>query len=360
MTGKLNTQFEHGLRDMIMKTKTGKHPISKYLTGIFASLALAVSAHAAEPIPLTMCAFTFMGEGGPEHQALLDYQTAALSWGVKLTLKPYINEKIVAEEMKSGVCDIANMTSIQARNFNKFTGTLDSPAAIPSYKHLQIVLETLAKPSAAKYMRVGDYEVVGIQPAGEVFLFTNDRKLQSLSDMAGKRIAILDSMPEMRQLVLDLGMTPVSSTMTNMFQKFNNGATDITAGPAIVYELMELHKGLLPNGGILNMPLVQGNNQFVARWNKLPEGFGQKSRDYFIANFDKSLSIIRSAEDKIPKDLWVSLPESRKDEYDQQTRNIRLAFRDQNIYDAKMLTLLRKVRCQVDATLAECTSATAE
>ena len=70
--------------------------------------------------------------------------------------------------------------------------------------------------------------------------------------------------------------------------------------------------------------------------------------------------MIRAAEDKIPKELWVSLPESRKDEYDQQTRNIRLAFRDKNIYDAKMLTLLRKVRCQVDGTLAECTAQGAE
>lgn len=347
-------------RDMNMKTSSFKRLIQRSLTGVLASVALAASAYAAEPVPLTMCAFTFMGEGGPEHQALLDYQTAALGWGVKLTMKPYINEKIVAEELKSGICDLANMTSNQARNFNKFTGTLDSPAAIPSYKHLKIVLETLAKPTAAKYMQVGDYEVVGIQPAGEVFLFTNDRKLQSLSDMAGKRIAILDTMPEMRQLVLDLGMTPVSSTMTNMYQKFNNGATDITAGPAVVYDLMELHKGLKPNGGILNMPLVQGNNQFVARTSKLPAGFAQKSREYFVNNFDKNLGMIQSAEQKIPKDLWVPLPESRKDEYDQQTRNIRLAFRDKSIYDAKMLTLLRKVRCQVDGTLAECTAQGAE
>lgn len=343
-----------------MKKTTLKRFVQHSLAGMLSSIALAAGVQAAELVPVTMCAFTFMGEAGPEHQALMDYQTAALSWGVKLELKPYINEKIVAEELKSGVCDIANMTSNQARNFNKFTGSLDSPAAMPSYKHLQIVLETLAKPSASKYMRVGDYEVVGIQPAGEVFLFTNDRKLQSLSEMAGKRIAILDTMPEMRQLVLNLGMTPVSSTMTNMYQKFNNGATDITAGPAIVYDLMELHKGLKPNGGILDVPLVQANNQFVARWSKLPEGFAQKSREYFINNFDKNLAMIHSAEQKIPKDLWIPLPDSRKDEYDQQTRSIRVAFRDKNIYDAKMLTLLRKVRCQVDGTLAECTAQGAE
>lgn len=343
-----------------MKFKIVKQWLMNGVAAAVAAGAMAGNAIAAEPVPITMCAFTFMGEGGPEHQALLDYQTAALGWGVKLTMKPYINEKIVAEEMKAGVCDLANMSSIQARNFNKFTGTLDAPASMPTYKHLQMVMGTLAKPNAAKYMRVGDYEVVGIQPAGQVYLFTHDRKLQSLSDMAGKKIAILDTMPEMRQLVLDLGMTPVSSTMTNMFQKFNNGATDITAGPAIVYELMELNKGLGTTGGILNMPLVQGNNQFIARSSKLPADFAQKSREYFANNFEKNLAIIRAAEDKIPKELWVALPENRKDEYHQQTRNIRLNFRSQNIYDTNMLTLLRKVRCQIEATLAECTSADAE
>ena len=131
-------------RDTNMKTTSLKRRLQHSVAGLLAGVALAAGAYAAEPVPLTMCAFTFMGEGGPEHQALLDYQTAALGWGVKLTLKPYINEKIVAEELKSGVCDLANMTSTQMRNFNKFTGTLDSPAAIPSYKHLKIVLDTLA------------------------------------------------------------------------------------------------------------------------------------------------------------------------------------------------------------------------
>ncbi|CBL43592.1 RND type efflux pump involved in aminoglycoside resistance [gamma proteobacterium HdN1] len=341
-----------------MKIKTVKSWLAKSIAALIAGGALA--AHAAEPTPITMCAFTFMGEGGPEHQALLDYQTAALSWGVKLTLKPYINEKIVAEELKSGVCDIANMSSVQARNFNKFTGTLDAPASMPTYKHLQMIMGTISKPNAAKYMRNGDYEVIGIQPAGQVYLFMNDRSIQGLSDMAGKKIGILDTMPEMRELVTGLGMTPVSSTMTNMFQKFNNGATDITGGPAIVYDLMELHKGIGTKGGILSVPLIQSNNQFVARWSKLPEGFAQKSREFFVNNFDKNLAVIRTAEDKIPKNLWVSLPDSRMGEYDLQTRNIRLKFRSQNIYDAKMLTLMRKVRCQLDATLGECTAADAE
>ncbi len=129
-----------------MKTKI-KNQISKLIAGLGAGLLMA-SAQAAEPVPVKMCAFMFMGEGGPEHQALLDYQAAALTWGAKLEMRTYVNDKIVAEELKAGNCDLANMPSLQARNFNKFTGTLDAPAAMPTYDHLRTVLQTLAKPSA--------------------------------------------------------------------------------------------------------------------------------------------------------------------------------------------------------------------
>ena len=47
-------------------------------------------------------------------------------------------------------------------------------------------------------------------------------------------------------------------------------------------------------------------------------------------------------------------------EYNAQTRKVRVALRDQGQYDERMLTLLRKIRCSKDATLAECTAANPE
>lgn len=324
------------------------------------TLLFASQVNAAKTKTIKMCAFTLLGEGGPEFQVLQDYQAAALDWGVKLKLKAYMSEKVVAEELKAGRCDIANMTGMQVRQFNKFTGTLDSPGSIPSYEHLKMVLSTLAKPSAEKYMQQGEYEVVGIQPAGAIFLFLNDRYLKGIADLAGRRMGVLDSLPEMRQMVVDMGMTPVSSTITNIFQKFNNKSIDITGGPAIVYEVMELHKGLEPYGGIIEMPLVQSNVQIVARKDKLPPGFAQKSREYVASHFDESIQLIRKAEKGIPRHWWLPVPKCSEQEMAVQSRQIRLAFRDKGIYDPKMLTLLRKIRCKVDPSLAECTAEDAE
>ena len=96
---------------------------------------------AAEPVTKTMCAFDPIGANGPIYQAFLDYQAAALPWGVKIKLKPYTDERVAAEDFKSGVCDLVNVTGLRARSFNSFTGTIDSIGAIPTYKHLKTVLD---------------------------------------------------------------------------------------------------------------------------------------------------------------------------------------------------------------------------
>ena len=331
--------------------------IVRFIIGVFLSCQVLV---ANALMPVTMCAFTLMGEGGPDYQILKDYQTEALNWGVKLTLKTYMNEKIVVEELKAGECDLANMTGMQARQFNKFTGTLDALGAIPDYKHLKMVLNTLSQPKAAKYMKQGEFEIAGIQPTGAIFLFVRDRYMRGLSDLAGRKIGVLDTMPEMRQMVMDMGMTPVSSTVTNIFQKFNNGVIDITGGPAIVYEIMELEKGLDPGGAIIESPLLQSNEQLVGRISKLPEGFAQKSREFVAKNFDDSIRYIKEAEKAIPRRWWLPVPVCQEKEMDELTRKIRLAFRDNGIYEAKTLTLLRKVRCKLSPERAECTAEDAE
>jgi len=327
---------------------------------ITAIIFLFQASIASALTPVTMCAFTLMGKAGPDFKILKDYQAEALNWGVKLELKLYMNEKIVVEELKAGVCDLANMTGMQARQFNTFTGTLDSPGSIPDYEHLKIVLDTLSKPSAEKYMKQGEFEVVGIQATGAVFLFVRDRYLRGLSDLAGRKIGILDTMPEMRQMVIDLGMTPVSSTVTNIFQKFNNGVIDVTGAPAIVFEIMELEKGLAPDGAIIEAPLLQSNVQLIGRISKLPEGFAQKSRQYVASKFRESVRLIEKAEKNIPRRWWLPVPKCSEMEMNEHTKKIRIAFRDKGIYDPKMLTLLRKVRCKLDPTRSECTSKDAE
>jgi hypothetical protein len=330
------------------------------LAALFTTFLFINPLHAAPLQSVRTCAFLMTGEGGPEHQILLDYQAAALDWGVKLDTTTYMNENIVAQEFQAGSCDLANMTGMQARNFNKFTGTLDAPGGMPTYDHLKMVVDLLAQPSAATYMRAGSYEVIGIQAGGAVYIYSRNRKIGSLSDLAGKKMGILEGMPEIRRIVTQIGMTPVSCTLGNLYQKFNNGVVDVVPGPAVVYGMMELEKGLQPDGGILRAPIMQGNMRFVARADKLPPGFGQKSRQYFAANFDATLRVVQQAENQIPEHWWIPIPKEKEEEFRSQTQRIRVAFRESGAYDPKMLTLLRKVRCKKDPARSECTSTDAE
>ena len=64
----------------------------------------------------------------------------------------YTDEKIAAEDLKSGACDAAGITGLRAREFNSFTGTLDSIGAIPDESHMRVVLQYLADPKLAKLM----------------------------------------------------------------------------------------------------------------------------------------------------------------------------------------------------------------
>ena len=86
--------------------------------------------------PITMCVFDIIGKNGPTHNIMNEYRVSAIKWGVELTFKSYTNDRIAAEDFNAGVCDMVNLPGIRARNYNHFTGSLNSIGAIPSYQHL--------------------------------------------------------------------------------------------------------------------------------------------------------------------------------------------------------------------------------
>ncbi len=324
------------------------------ISSVFATLVAAVSAVHAEP--KKMCVFDLLGANGPTYSQMKDYKTVALSWGVELELKPYTSERVAAEDFKSGLCDAVSFTGIRARQFNAFTGSLDAIGAMPSYEHLKSVITTISSKKAAKLMTVAPYEVVGILPGGAAYMFVNDRTIDTVGELSGKRIAILDSDPAQVEMVSFVGASPVGTSITNMFSKFNNGSVDVTYGPAIVYEAMELYKGLQPNGGVIDFSLVQITLQMLIRKAEFPEQFGQKSREYTLTQFDSSVALIKRYESKIPKELWVSISEQDKSGYLEVFRQSRIRLREKGIYNGKMLKLMRMVRCKKDPHQAECTA----
>ncbi len=317
---------------------------------------MSLSASAAAIVNKTFCVYDPIGASGPAYQQLKDYQVAALAWGVKFVMKPYTDEKVAAEDFKGGVCDIVALTGARARQFNPFTGTLDAAGALPTYAHVKKALQALSGPKAANLMVNGDYEVAMLAPGGAAYLYLRDRSLNSIKSLAGKRFSVLESDPSQKYLVLKIGASPVSTSIAGMFSQFNNGSVDITLGPAVVYQAMELYKGLSPKGGVLNFPVGLLTLQVIIRRSEFPKDFAAQSRTYGFSRFDPILQAIKTSEKTIEKHWWINIPEADQREYREMFRQARIGLRSKGVYDAKMLTLMRKVRCSLEPANSECTA----
>ena len=78
-----------------------------------------------------ICIWDLVGRNGPIFGAAMEARAQALEFGVELEMVPYTNEGVMVEEFKAGRCDAALMSGLRARQFNKYTGTIDAIGAVP-------------------------------------------------------------------------------------------------------------------------------------------------------------------------------------------------------------------------------------
>ena len=88
--------------------------------------------------------------------------------------------------------------------------------------------------------------------------------------------------------------------------------------------------------------------------NKFPAGFGEKSRQFWLAQFDRALNIVKTAEKGIPAATWEDFPAESIPKYAVMYREARLEIAKQGIYNKTTLNVMKKARCSVNPTDAEC------
>lgn len=301
-----------------------------------------------------MCVFDLVGKNGDVYALMKDYQLAAKQWGADIELKVGQNEAVIAEDLKAGKCDGVSITGLRGRQFNNFTGSLDAIGAIPDLKLAVKVMQGLASPSFAKYMKNGQYEVAGVVPVGDAFLMVRDRNINTVAKAAGKKIAVLDYDQAQKIMVQQIGAQAVSSDVTNFGSKFNNGQVDIIGAPAAVFKPLELHKGLGTTGAIVNYPILQVTGNIIIRHDKFPEGFGQKSREWVKGQLPRAHSILGKMKADIPSKYWMNVPEADKPGYQKLMREARIQLTKQGIYNKQMMKLLWQFRCKNEPSNFEC------
>jgi hypothetical protein len=303
----------------------------------------------------TLCVFDPSGANGDLFQSMKDYRGAALSWGVNFSLKPYTDEKTLAEDFKAKQCDAALMTGTRIRQFHPFSGSLEAMGGLQSYEQIRSVIKSLSSPKAKSLMRQGAYEVAGILPGGAVYLLVRDRKIDTVQELAGRRIATLEYDKAAKTMVRQVGASMVAADVGTFAGMFNNGSVDAAYAPASAFKALELYKGIANKGGVIRYPLAQLTMQLLIHHTKLPEDFGIKSRRHAAQMFKASIKLAQKADQTIKAAYWIDIPAEDKKRYDEMFLEVRLRLRDQDkIYHPKALTLLRKVRCRTDPARAEC------
>ena len=314
-----------------------------------------------KPIPITFCIFDPIGQYGEAYRAAQDLSLEAKKWNLDVELKLYTSEKVATEDFKAGQCEGVAISTLRAKQFNLFMGSIDSVGSIPDMDHMRTLLHTLANPKILPYTITGKYQVLGVLPLGAAYVFVNDRSINSVESAAGKKIAVLGWDPSQAEMVKLMGGSPVASNISNFGTKFNNGVVDIIVAPALAYQPFELYRGLGDKGGIYRFPvawitgaIVVNRDAMLAKFPNMDEQI-LAMRDYALAGLEDVFERLKQVEKEVQEKHWMELPEADKERYTQLMREVRIQMTKKGFYDPRMMSILKRVRCSHNPGNAECT-----
>lgn len=311
-----------------------------------------------EPFKRHICLWDLSGQSGPVYNGATNLRLDLLRYNIDVSLEAFTNEGVLVASLKNGHCDAALMSGFRARQFNRFTGTIDAIGALPDLGHMKTLLRTLAHPNLSKYMVSNKYQTLAVAPAGAAYLFVDDRRMNSLAQAAGKKVAVLDFDPGQSKMVTQIGAAPVSTTLATAPNLFNNGTVNVLPAPLIAYEVLELYKGMAPDGGIVDYPIVQLTAQLIAHTDRFPPAIASLIREVAADSFGSIQTALEKEAGKIPAHWWIQVSEHNQQEYDGMMRAARLKLRESGYYDGTMLSIMKRIRCSQDPQRPECSQQT--
>ncbi|MBI0424592.1 RND transporter [Acinetobacter sp. ACIN00229] len=306
-----------------------------------------------------VCVFDLLGKSGESYKLMEEWALAAKEWQADITLIPFQDEALVDRRLREGKCDAAYMTSMRARNYNKFAGSIDAIGGVTSnaiaQKAISFVLDKRNKHRMVTAQNGANYEVVGIVQIGLAYLFVRDKNLNSIEKVRGTKFAILQYDAAQKIMVESVGAQAIPSEITDFVKKFNSGQVDAIAAPAYAYKPLEIGKGVGGKGAMFTFPVVNVTGDLVARSDKFPADFGIKSRAWFLQQLPQNFAMIKRLEMGVPSKIKMNFSAEDKIKYQKILREGRLSLTKQGVYDATMMSVLKRARCTVERTNFECT-----
>ena len=305
-----------------------------------------------------VCVFDLLGKAGESYKFLEEWALVSKKWGAQVQLISFQDEDLADKAFQNDKCDAVYMTSMRARTYNKFAGSIDALGGVPSNKIAQKAVEYVLDPRNTKrmttYLQGESYEVAGIGLIGSAYIFLKDRSLNTIEKAQGKKFAILHYDRAQRVMVERVGAVPVMSDISNFIKKFNTGEVDVVAAPAYAYKPLEIEKGLGSKGAMLNFPVVNVTADLIVRPERFPAQFGEQSRQWFLQKIPQSFAMVQRLEAAIPSKIKMQLSKEDKEKYQRLLREGRIDLTKQGVYDPGMMRVLKKARCTVERTNFEC------
>lgn len=327
--------------------------IQKLSMGLFTTslLSLLNISHANT---IQLCVFDLLGANGPSMSIAKDYSLFAKQNNVDIQLKNYSVFAQLVQDFDKKACDGIVGDNFGTRKYNNFMATIGAVAAIPDYQVAQNIFQAISTAKLAHKMKHNDYEVVGYMPYGFAYLAGKDRTINSLEKAKGLRVGVLSIDPSQRRMAERVGMKPILMTIDDAPARFAKGEFDIVPVPAIVYEPFEGEKALGPNGGVMNYPMALMTMNFILRQGTYPEGFAQKSRNWFAQKSPQMFRTVKQWDATIPKKMWVQIDEIDRKGYELLAAQLRKEFINNKVYDPVMMNLIHHLRCKNDPSFVEC------
>ncbi len=335
------------------------------------AVALSTMGMAPQASAQRICVYDILGAAGDLFNMAKDYQVAMQRHGVNLELKGFTDERVASDEYRTGQCAGLIATGFRTRQVNEVAGSIDTLGSTTivrdgkidinaSYDVVRKVIQTFSLPAATTRMVNGQHEVGGSMPLGAAYPVVNDRKINTVEALAGKRIASFDYDKAQAVMIQRIGAQPVSADITNFATKFNNGSVDFIAAPTLAYRPLELHKGIGTKGAMVRFPIMILTYQVILNNTKFPAEFGLKSRQYWSGQFDRALQLIKQADASIPPGVWMDLSTENAYKYTLMLRESRVDIAKQGLYDKQGLRIIKRVRCNVNPADPECATKSEE
>jgi hypothetical protein len=333
------------------------------LAALVGALCLT-GAHAKGLSSPVVCVWDPIGQAGQIFDIAKSYALAAQKMGVELKLKAYTDERVASEDFRVGQCDALMATSMRTRPYAPVTAAIDHGGSATivrdgkidinaSYEVVRKAIQVFASPGAAKLSIHDRFEVGGILPMGAIYTFARDRAVFK-KGFAGIRMPAFDDDKVQAYLIQRIGAQPVSVDMSNFVTKFNNGSVDVIFAPAVAYKPLEIYRGVGTKGGVSRFPLAFSTMQLVLERSSFPEGFGEKSRQFWSGQFDQIIGAVRKAEADLPAELIVDYPQEAAVAFIVDQRDTRVDLAGKGFYDKQGLKVMKRIRCSVYSGASEC------